>query len=220
MKTKRQFYQIIVDGELDPLWSPWFDGLVITWRASTDEANPGRQTVLSGYVPDQARLYGMLNKLRDLNLSLVAVTRCDPPQLMVDQSAWLSESQVALVQQSFGQLRGREGELATVFYTRLFELDPALRLLFQRTREEQARKFFAMLSIVVNGLLTPESLLPIVRGLGRRHVDYGVKAEHYALVGEVLLWALANVLGAAFTPLIMSAWTAAYRALAAAMQEA
>ncbi len=64
-------YQISVRGTLDPRWSAWFDHLVITHNA---EGN----TLLEGPVIDQAALYGLLNRLRDLGLTLLAVARLPP----------------------------------------------------------------------------------------------------------------------------------------------
>ena len=61
-------YQIKVRGRLDPSWSDWFSGVVIT---SQDDGEP--VTVLEGDVPDQPALYGILNRIRDLNLVLISV---------------------------------------------------------------------------------------------------------------------------------------------------
>ncbi len=61
-------YQIRVRGALDPHWSDWFDGMAITYEASGD-------TLLSGPLADQAALYGVLNRIRDLGLVLLAVAR-------------------------------------------------------------------------------------------------------------------------------------------------
>jgi len=61
-------YQIQVRGALDPRWSAWFDQLAITHDA---EGN----TLLVGPVSDQAALYGLINRLRDLGMTLLAVTR-------------------------------------------------------------------------------------------------------------------------------------------------
>ena len=61
-------YRIRVKGQLDPSWSAWFDGLTITHEASDE-------TVLAGPLPDQAALYGVLEKARNLNLTLVYVSQ-------------------------------------------------------------------------------------------------------------------------------------------------
>ena len=59
--------KIRVKGSINKDWSEWFDGLQIA-HAEDDE------TILSGLVKDQAALYGLLTKLWNLKLSLVAVT--------------------------------------------------------------------------------------------------------------------------------------------------
>ncbi len=61
---------ITVKGHLDESWSAWFDGLTITHRATGE-------TVLAGQLPDQAALHGVLIKVRDLGLALVAVQCAD-----------------------------------------------------------------------------------------------------------------------------------------------
>ena len=58
------FYQIKVRGHLDPSWSEWFEGLTITHE-------PNGETLLVGPVVDQAALFGLLLKIRDLNLTLL-----------------------------------------------------------------------------------------------------------------------------------------------------
>jgi hypothetical protein len=60
-------YQIRVAGQLDGRWSEWFDGMTIT------NAGCG-ETILTGLVVDQAALHGLLIKIRDLGLPLIAVT--------------------------------------------------------------------------------------------------------------------------------------------------
>ena len=59
-------YQITVKESLDASWSAWFEDLTIT-------AGPAGATLLAGAVRDQTALYGLLAKLRDLGLTLVAV---------------------------------------------------------------------------------------------------------------------------------------------------
>jgi len=60
-------YQIHIAGLLDPSWSDWFDGLAISHTA--DGA-----TTLTGPLPDQAALHGVLIKIRDLGLTLLSVS--------------------------------------------------------------------------------------------------------------------------------------------------
>lgn len=58
--------EILIKGQIDPHWSEWLGGLRIS---TSGEAH----SLLSGSVPDQAALYGILSKLRDLDLKLVSV---------------------------------------------------------------------------------------------------------------------------------------------------
>ena len=64
-------YEITVEGVLDPRWSAWFDGLQLTSDTS------GRTTI-AGPVADQAALHGVLTRIRDLGLTLLAVRRAGP----------------------------------------------------------------------------------------------------------------------------------------------
>ena len=67
-------YQIRIKGHLGPQWSDWFGGLTITLEESGD-------TLLTGPVVDQAALYGLLRKVRDLSLPLIAVKRAQTDQI-------------------------------------------------------------------------------------------------------------------------------------------
>lgn len=66
-------YEVRVQGVLDARWSQWFEGLQL--RSESD------QTILSGTLPDQPALHGILDKVRDLGLSIIAVRRLPPEQL-------------------------------------------------------------------------------------------------------------------------------------------
>jgi hypothetical protein len=61
-------YEIRVAGHLSPQWVEWFDGLTVTLE---EDGN----TLLTGFVADQAALYGLLKKVRDLGLSLLSVNQ-------------------------------------------------------------------------------------------------------------------------------------------------
>ena len=66
-------YEIRLKGHLEARWRGWFDDLTITQAADGT-------TALTGPVIDQAALYGLLRKLRDLGLPLIAVNRVGPKQ--------------------------------------------------------------------------------------------------------------------------------------------
>jgi hypothetical protein len=64
----RPYYQIRVGGHLDRQWADWFGGMMIVYE-DNDE------TMLTGPVIDQAALFGILTRVRDLGLTLIAVNR-------------------------------------------------------------------------------------------------------------------------------------------------
>jgi hypothetical protein len=61
------YYHVRIKGHLDSHWSAWFDKMTIS-----NEANG--EAVLCGPLPDQAALHGVLIKIRDLGLPLLALT--------------------------------------------------------------------------------------------------------------------------------------------------
>ncbi len=73
-------YEIRVKGHLDDVWLSSFGGLRLT-RLESGE------TLLSGGLPDQAALHGLLEHIRDLNLTLISVTRGNPPTQHSDKEA-------------------------------------------------------------------------------------------------------------------------------------
>jgi hypothetical protein len=66
-------YQIRIEGHLGLEWTDWFEGLSITLEEDG-------HTLLTGPVVDQASLYGLLRKVRDLGLPLVSVLRLEPAE--------------------------------------------------------------------------------------------------------------------------------------------
>ena len=132
----------------------------------------------------------------------------------------VTSSQKALVQDSFAVLAPIAEDVAALFYGRLFELDPALRRMFNQDLAGQRRKLAHMLTAAVKGLDRPDQLIPVVQDLGRRHVAYGVTEAHYETVGAALLWSLEKGLGRGFTPEVEDAWVAVYRLLSTTMKEA
>lgn len=132
----------------------------------------------------------------------------------------MTPEQILLIQRSFADVLPIADTAGTLFYNRLFELDPTLRPMFRGDMREQGKKLMAMLKLVVNGLTRLDDLVPAIESLGRRHVAYGVRDEHYAVVGAALLWTLRQGLGDHFTPETEAAWRSAYTVLATVMQNA
>ena len=66
------WYEIRFKGHLEPRWAAWFDGMCLT------KEHDGT-TLIHGPVVDQAALYGLLQRARDVGLPLVSVTQIEPP---------------------------------------------------------------------------------------------------------------------------------------------
>lgn len=133
----------------------------------------------------------------------------------------MKPKQKQLVQQTWAQVAPIAEQAADLFYGRLFELDPSLKPLFAHTdMKTQGRILMQTLTLTVKGLDSLDQLIPALENLGRRHVRYGARDEHYATVGQALLWTLEKGLGAAFTPPVREAWTEAYGVIASVMKRA
>ncbi len=129
----------------------------------------------------------------------------------------MTPEQVTLVQQSFAKVAPIADQAAVMFYDRLFEIAPQVRVMFPADMTDQRRKLMATLAVVVNGLSNLESILPAASALAQRHVVYGAKAEHYPVVGSALLWTLEKGLGDSWTQEVADAWTTAYGTLSGFM---
>ncbi len=133
----------------------------------------------------------------------------------------ISARQVELVQSTWQSVEPISGQAATLFYNKLFELDPSVQALFANVDiEEQKSKLMQMIDVAVQGLNRLETIVPAVEALGVRHVDYGVQESQYDTVGAALLWTLEQGLGEAFTPEVKEAWTVTYTVLADTMKSA
>ena len=108
---------------------------------------------------------------------------------------------------------------ASMFYERLFTLDPSLRPLFVGTDlAPQRRKLVQAIALVVAALDRLYEVVPTLEALGRRH--YGVNDAHYDTVGQALIDTLERGLGAAWNAETASAWTQAYGIIAGTMRRA
>ena len=130
----------------------------------------------------------------------------------------MNAQQIAAVRSSFAKVAPQSDAVASLFYGRLFELDPSLRMLFKSDMAVQRNSLMKMLAAGIAGLDQPDTLLPVLHELGARHVGYGIQHGHYDTVATALLDTLATGLGEEFTPGLRADWVAAYALLAGAMK--
>jgi hemoglobin-like flavoprotein len=130
----------------------------------------------------------------------------------------MTPDQIERIRTSWAAVAPTSDAVAQLFYTRLFELDPALRRLFARTDMTAQRQIVMQtFAVVVASLDTFDSIVPFIETLGRVHGRYGVREAHYETVGTALLWTLEATLGDAYDEATRDAWAAAYGALASVM---
>jgi hemoglobin-like flavoprotein len=111
-----------------------------------------------------------------------------------------------LLYTSYQKLAAAGPAITTMFYTQLFETDPALQRLFNTAMITQGVKFRLMLNLMLSVIDQPAELEKLLHELGRRHRAYGVKREDYPLFMNALLRTIQQYLGADFTPEIEAAW--------------
>ena len=132
----------------------------------------------------------------------------------------MNAAQNELVRTTFATLAVMPEVAGALFYERLFAANPSFRPLFKNDMRIRGTKLMTMLAMVVYNLPEPGQVLPAIRDLAVRHVEYGVKLADYGALGEALLWTLEQVLGKDFTPAVRKAWTVCYDELAGEMKAA
>jgi methyl-accepting chemotaxis protein len=121
---------------------------------------------------------------------------------------------------SFDLVVPRGEELVDTFYARLFAAEPAVRPLFARTdMGRQKSMLLGALVLLRKSLRDLGAIVPKLRDLGRRHVAYGARAEHYPVVGSALIASMAEIAGDAWRPEYELAWLDAVAVVADVMLE-
>lgn len=129
----------------------------------------------------------------------------------------MTPAQIALVEESYAEVKPIAELAGRLFYERLFEIAPELAPLFKGDIEEQGRKLMSVLATAISLLRHPERLQQALEDLGRRHRAYGVDAAHFFPVGEALIWTLEQGLQDRFTPERREAWLALYQGVTRTM---
>jgi hemoglobin-like flavoprotein len=129
----------------------------------------------------------------------------------------LTAAEIVRVRSSFDMVFANATDMMTDFYDRLFELAPEFRPMFPADVSVLKQDFISKLAVLVGSLDQTTGLLAGADLLGRNHQRYGVKPEHYPVVGEALLWSLANGLGPQWTDEVEQAWRKVYGVIAQRM---
>lgn len=129
----------------------------------------------------------------------------------------ISAKTIEVVKATVPAIKEHGEAITNRMYDILFERYYELQALFvgedQVSGAQQKRLAQAILAYAQN-IDNLDALGDAVAAINRRHVDAGVKPEHYGLVAECLLDAIRDVLGAAATDEVMAAWAEAYTVLA------
>jgi hemoglobin-like flavoprotein len=128
----------------------------------------------------------------------------------------LTPETIAIVKATGPALQQHGVAITTRMYERLFT-NPAIKDMFDQAAQEsgeQPRRLAAAILGYAENIDKLQNLDAAVRRMVQRHVETGVKAEHYPYVAEALLPAIRDVLGAAATDEVLAAWGQAYWFLA------
>ncbi|CAN5815642.1 globin family protein [soil metagenome] len=130
----------------------------------------------------------------------------------------MTEEQIVMVKQSWKSFRNVDAHvIGDLFYSKLFFDNPRLRKMFPKTMDAQYQKLIDMLCAIVYRLDDLDVLAKDIETMAVRHSGYGVKPDHYRLVGNTLLWTLEKGLGAEWNKNVQAAWHACYAMVAEMM---
>ena len=128
----------------------------------------------------------------------------------------LSSETIAIVKATAPALQAHGVTITTRMYERLF-VDPEIRAMFDQAAQasgEQPKRLAAAILGYAQNIDKLDALGGAVARMVKRHVDTGVKAEHYPYVANALLPAIRDVLGDVATDEVLNAWGDAYWFLA------
>ena len=129
----------------------------------------------------------------------------------------LTPHQIELVKATVPVLQAHGVDLTKHFYARMLSKNPELRNVFNQAHQARGAQQQALAAAVLayaQNIEHPENLLGAVKQIAQRHCSLGIRAEQYQIVGHHLIESIKEVLGAAATPELIDAWTAAYGMLA------
>ena len=131
----------------------------------------------------------------------------------------MTDLKILTIKNSWSYIIFNPEEVSLLFYTKLFELDPSLQLLFKGKTEEQGKKLMSILTMFIAKLQKLPDIETQIKALGQRHIKYGVQVEHYHVAGKALLWTLEKVLGSRWNQEVSDAWEEVYSMIISTMLE-
>jgi hemoglobin-like flavoprotein len=119
----------------------------------------------------------------------------------------LTPAQKRRIRESFLKLAPALDLVGQLFFLKLFRLDPAFRTRFGADAEVQGRKFMAAVKLGLISLKHDDGLVPIIKLLGVRYRQMGLKVRDYRTMTKALMWTLERSLETKFTPKTKDAWS-------------
>lgn len=130
----------------------------------------------------------------------------------------LTQKEIVLIKESWAIIRKTyPGTIGDIFYSKLFYDNPELRDLFTPNMGTQYTKLIDMLNLIISKLENLDDINRDITAMAKRHVNYGVKTEHYSMVGKALLWTLQKLLADEWNDEIRNAWVNCYAILSGTM---
>lgn len=129
----------------------------------------------------------------------------------------MTPDQIGTMERTLSFLAPVLDDVAADFYRRVLAAAPETAELFTADPAVQRRRFALELEAIVGAMKDHEAFVSRTARLGRRHVSYGARPAHYAVMGTALLDALAAALGSGWTDEVAEAWRLGFRLTAEAM---
>lgn len=121
------------------------------------------------------------------------------------------------LKKSYELVRAKEVRFGEIFYAKLFDAAPGLRVMFKTDPAVQARKLMESLDAVVRNLEQPKENAAMLAELGKRHAGYGATPAHYELVVSLLIESMREVLGAEGEGRVLEEWRTALKLISQQM---
>lgn len=131
----------------------------------------------------------------------------------------MDAARVARIRLSFEAVAPRAHALIDLFYDKLFANYPQVRPMFPADMTQQKKHLLGAVGLVVKHADNLDAIRAALMEMGARHVGYGAKPDHYPIVRDTLLGALAETAGNVWNAQLREDWAEALNAVAAIMLE-